>query len=139
MLDGTEVRLISDTAAGLENISCIIGILAGVIWILSVVILIIVFSLVSNERKKEFAVLRVLGASRRMLFHILRTESLTISFAGALMGLLLAGITIFPVSNVLQAALGMPFLMMQPAGIAALCVGTLILSVLAGSRFHEHI
>ena len=47
----------------------------GAIWILSIVVLSISFTAIFNERKKEMAVLRVLGASKKMLREIILKEA----------------------------------------------------------------
>ena len=59
--------MISSVSDSLSGVSSAIGVLIAVIWGLSLIIMAIAFSMINNERKKEFAVLRVLGASRGML------------------------------------------------------------------------
>ena len=56
--------MISGVSESLSGVSDVIGVLIGVVWVLGAVILLLAFTMSANERKKEFAVLRVLGASR---------------------------------------------------------------------------
>ena len=56
--------MIGSVADGLGNVSVFISIITAGIWLIAVVIIIAVFALMMNERKKEFAVLRVAGASK---------------------------------------------------------------------------
>jgi len=48
-----------------------------------------------NERRREFAILRALGASRRTVFTAIVAESATIATLGALLGFLVYGIVLF--------------------------------------------
>ena len=124
--------MVSGISEGLSGVSGMIGVLVGVIWILAVVILIVVFALLSNERRKEFAILRTMGASKTMIFSVMAFESVMTSAAGAFLGLAISFAVIFPLADTLKAALGFPFLLPGAAVLAALCGGTLLLSVAAG-------
>ena len=67
-VDATQSKsMVSSIAGGLQNVSHVIGVLMGMIWVLALGIMAVAFVLIVGERKKEFAVLRVLGASQRML------------------------------------------------------------------------
>ena len=128
----TAKSMISGISEGLGNVSGIVGILAGVIWILSVVILLTVFFLLSNERKKEFAVLRIMGASKRILFGIIGAESALISTIGAFTGILLSLLPIFSFSDTMRERLGLPFLTPDMGVTVLLAAGTLLLSAAVG-------
>ena len=68
---------------------------AGLLWITAWGVLALVFSMIVNERKREFGLLRILGASKKKLNRILLTESLMVSTGGALCGLFLACLVLF--------------------------------------------
>ncbi len=59
------------------------------LWVLAFAILTAAFCLMINERKREFAVLRVAGASRRMLSRMIVSEAAYLSLAGGALGILL--------------------------------------------------
>ena len=59
--------MISGVSDSLGGISELIGALIAAVWILGLVILFLAFVMSVNARRKEFAVLRVTGASRRRL------------------------------------------------------------------------
>ena len=124
--------MIADIADGLGSVSRVIGVFVGVIWILAVVILIAVFALLSNERKKEFAVLRTLGASRKMLFVIMEAEAGVIGIIGAIFGLLIAAPASVPLSAALGNSLDLPFLALSLGTKVLLGVLVLVLSVISG-------
>ena len=125
-------NMISDLSAGLGGVSGLIGGLIVGIWVLAVLILLAVFFMLSNERKREFAVLRVMGASRNLLFRTMSAEAVLTSAAGGVLGILIALLGLFLLSGSLQDALGLPFLMPGGWTVAGLALGALILTVLAG-------
>ena len=125
-------NMISNISEGLNGVSKIITGLVILVWLLAVVILVISFMMVSNERKKEFAVLRIMGASQKMLFQILSSETVLLSVAGALAGLILAVTLILPFSSYIRDALGLPFLTPDFSVMSVLFVLALVISVLTG-------
>ena len=126
------MSMIAGIAEGLGSVSKIIGGLVAAIWVLAVVILVTAFALLSNERKKEFAILRVMGASRKMLGEIMSIEAAVISAAGALIGLVIAAISIFPIAGAVGNALDLPMLTPGAGTDVLTAVCTLAVSVLAG-------
>ena len=141
-VEATQAKsMISSIAGGLSNVSGMIGILIAMIWILAIVILMIAFAMIINERKKEFAILRVAGASQRMLSRLLRTESAILSITGSIAGAGAACLIVFPFSGLIRDQLDLPYLLPNIAWIIALLTGAVVISVLAGwmtSLFSAH-
>lgn len=125
-------NMISQISEGLGGVSRVIGLLVGAVWVLALIILITVFILVSNERRKEFAILRIMGASRKMLFKIMGCESLLISTAGAVLGLIIAGLLLLSLSGSLKEMLGLPLLTPGTGTVIVLCICAFAAAVLAG-------
>ena len=92
----------------------------------------IVFTMVMNERKREFAVLRVMGTSRRMLAGLVVGEAMLLNLMGGVVGILLAGLVTSLFHHAIRLLLGVPFLLPPLSSIALLAGGTLLASVLAG-------
>ena len=124
--------MVSDISSGLGGVSTIIGILIGVIWTLAILILMIMFIMIAGERKKEFAVLRVLGANHGMLNSVLSVEATLMSVIGAAVGLLLSAILVFSLTNPLKELLGLPYLLPNVGIIIAFAIAALLLSVVVG-------
>jgi putative ABC transport system permease protein len=84
-----------------------------------------------NERKREFAILRALGAKRSTVFSVILLESATISFLGTLLGYLVYLAILTGASIILKQQIGLvldlkafhPVLVFTPLGMVAL--GTL--------------
>ena len=125
--------MISGVSESLSGVSATISLLMVVVWILSAVILAIVFTMNINERKKEFAVLRVLGASRVKLAGLVFREAALYGFLGSLLG---AGLTVLITAlftPAIENMIGLPFLL--PPVPVMLIVGalTVVLTVAAGA------
>lgn len=125
-------NMISGIADSLGTLVLFIYILTAVLWILALLVLLILFSVSANERKKEFAVLRILGATRKKLMRIVLTESTMIALAGGIAGIGIASLVVFPFNNYIASQLQLPYL--QPSfGIILLLLGiSLLLTVIAG-------
>jgi len=103
-------KFVNSISSNLKVLSTSILILVGAIWILSVVILSISFTAIFNERKKEMAVLRVLGASKKMLREIILKEAVILSLWGAGIGSFLGVILSIIQLPLLASKFSMPFL-----------------------------
>ena len=133
-VDATQSKsMVSSIAGGLNNVAHIVGLLMGMIWVLALGIMAVAFVLIVGERKKEFAILRVTGASQKMLSRMLLTESALISAIGAVCGVALAALVAFPFTGLIRTRLGLPYLLPSVGSILALAVGALLLSVAAGA------
>jgi len=132
-VEATQAKsMVSSIAGGLTNVSRVITALVVAIWVLALAILMVAFAMIANERTKEFAVLRVIGASEAMLKRLLRTESVLVSGAGAVCGVTLAALVVFPFSGLIQQSLDLPYLLPSAGVIAALLAGSVLLSLLSG-------
>jgi putative ABC transport system permease protein len=120
---------ISETLAGL---TAYIHLFSVILWALALIVLMALFSLSIHERKKEFAVLRILGATRGKLAAMVVSESLITGFSGGVAGILLAGLVVFPFSTLISERLGLPWLDAPLFSIVPLVLGSLLLSALAG-------
>ena len=130
----TQARsMITGIAGGLTSVSRIIGGLTAMIWVLAIVILILAFAMIAHERTKEFAVLRVMGASRRMVSGLLRWEAALVSLIGAAAGAAAGALVVFPFSGLIRSRLDLPYLMPGIGTVVGLLVGSVVIAVIAGS------
>jgi putative ABC transport system permease protein len=120
---------ISEAIAGLVRY---VRALSVVLWVLALIVMAAVFSGSVHERKKEFALLRIFGATRRKLAGIVLGESAIAAFAGGAAGIALACLAIFPFSALISERLELPYLDAPLINIVPLVLGSLFLSVLAG-------
>ena len=85
-----------------------------------------------NERKREFALLRILGATRKKLSAIIINESLMISAIGASIGVILGAIIIFSFSTLISDYIGLPYLLPSWGFILFIMLASFILAALVG-------
>ena len=119
-------------SAALSGFVKYIQIFSIALWVLTVIVLAAVFSGSIHERKKEFALLRIVGAQRKKLVGIVLCESSLAALAGAAAGILIASIFIFPFANLISARLELPYLDTSIVNIILIVAASLFISVLAG-------
>jgi putative ABC transport system permease protein len=124
--------IFSAIAAALSGLVSYIHIFSLVLWILAVIVLAAVFSGSVHERKKEFALLRILGATKKKVIGIVLGESALAGITGGAAGIVLASLVVFPFSTLISERLGLPYLEAPFSSIALLVLGSLFLSVLVG-------
>jgi putative ABC transport system permease protein len=120
-------------ASNLRFFTQLIYLIALVLGGLILLILTVLFSLITSGRKKEFAVLRILGATRRKLSALVLTEAVFLSFIGALAGNLPALLVVFPFGRHMGIQMGMPLLLPDTLHSFVYFVLSLALSTAIGS------
>lgn len=117
---------VSDSLAG---VSRTVTLLILAVWALAFIILLLAFALIIRERAREFAVLRLVGASRGMLARMVLLESSLCGLLGGLIGVGLAALLLFPFAQLIESALKLPYLMPDAGKALLLAAGTVLLSV----------
>ena len=117
---------VSNSLAGISH--AVTGLIVAV-WVLAFIILLLAFLLIVRERSREFAVLRLLGASRGMLSRMVLTESMLCGLLGGLLGTGITAALLFPFAQLIETSLGLPYLMPDKGRILLLAAGTVVLSM----------
>ena len=86
-----------------------------------------------NGRKKEFAVLRIVGASRKRLAAIVMQEALLTGILGAVTGTMVGMLVILPFSTMIENKLGLPFLLPDIGKTAMRAALSIAAAVISGS------
>ena len=121
--------MLTGVSDSLTGISRTVTALIAAVWVLAFIILLLVFVLIVRERTREFAVLRVLGASRGMLARMVLSESALCGLLGGVCGTALAALGLFPFAQLIESALKLPYLMPDAGRLILLAGGTVLLSV----------
>lgn len=124
--------MISGTAANMKEIAILLYVFAGLFLLTTIGVLVVVFSIIAGERKKEFAVLRTLGATKKKLARIVLSESVIISSIGGILGIIAAAAIVFPFQVYIGDKLGMPYLLPSPLILFLIFVAVLLTSFLIG-------
>lgn len=104
-------------------------VLLSLAWVLSAVLVGLVFSIAANERRREMAVLRALGATRAFVFRSVLIEAVLLAAAAAVLGIVLAAFGIYTFRDYVAASLRMPFLFPSLSSIIVLFIVGVVLSM----------
>lgn len=125
-------QMMSNVSSGIENLSLYIRILIIALYILSFVVLIVSFSSIFNERRGEFAMMRIVGATKTWLALLASFEALIISSIAAFLGTMVSLFIIILFNQAIVVYLKMPFLSPSILWIALSAIGSfLIISLIA--------
>ena len=123
------ITTVADSLSGLERILTLLIIAAAVlVWL----VLFAAFTLMTGERKKEFATLRLCGLSRGRLAGLVFREAAIVSLLGSAAGVGLSLLLVHAFSGALGNALGLPFLLPSAGTAAARALAAFLGCLLAG-------
>ena len=126
-------NMLTTVSDGMAGASSTMTLLVGGIWVLTFLLIIAAFCMIIRERRQEFAVLRMLGASRKMLSGMIFTETAAICALSSALGILLACVVVFPFSGLIEEKLGLPFLQPGTGMCILLAAGTFLGVLLTGT------
>jgi putative ABC transport system permease protein len=124
-------ELFRGTQRGLSGLLRILFVVLALVWVLSVAVTGLIFSLAAHERRRELGVLRALGAPRSVVFRLLLTEAVVLALAGAGSGIALCLAIAFWFREAIVFLLKMPFLFPPPSVLAALVAGGLLVALIS--------
>ncbi|MFC1936315.1 ABC transporter permease [Chloroflexota bacterium] len=113
----------------------VVGIVVSVtivLWIMSLFMVGLVFSLIVNERQRELGLLRAMGAKQGLVFRLVISEAAVLTGLGGIAGLLFSGVILIAFSKLIQVRLGIPYLTPSILEIIGIEAGMILLSLLIG-------
>ncbi len=108
-------------------------VLLAVSWALAVAAVGFLFNLAANERRREIAVLRTLGATGRRVVATLAVEAALLALVGGALGVGLAGGGVLLGGGALAGWLGIPYLSLPPSQLLCLAGAGLAAAFLSGT------
>lgn len=124
--------MMSSIAKWLNQFSVVVYSLAGLFWLLSILVIFITFSSSVHERKRELSLLRILGACRQTLVRLLLTESFFISLLGAILGIAFASLLLFSFSALICQSIGLPCVNISLSLTLLYALAVFLLTVITG-------
>lgn len=106
-------------------------VLCALILIIAAFTLGIVFSLIANERVREYSVLRVLGADSGTLRELILSEAAAIGVIGSAAGLFVAALAVLPYNVLISERIGLPFSLSGPLEIALFALLSVAVTMIA--------
>ncbi|MCR5171705.1 MAG: FtsX-like permease family protein [Treponema sp.] len=125
-------EMTSGISDSLDNFRKMILFLVILVWALCFGIMIVVYSMITGERKKEFAVLRAIGASKKTLSFFVMKEAFLINSAGGILGSITASLSVLHLASLIQTRLNLPLVMPKASFLIMTFVLTVLLSVIFG-------
>jgi putative ABC transport system permease protein len=113
----------------MEGQQTVMLVVLAVILALSLGVILLVFSMVVHERRREIGVLRALGATQGGVLRSLLGSAVLLATIGAVCGLLLGGLVLFFFRNALTDAFGFPFLFPSAGKFALFVLGGLAVAL----------
>ncbi len=126
-------EMISGISRSLKGTSDVIGVLIAAVWVLGLIILLLAFTMSINARKREFAVLRILGASQGKLALIVMQEALLCGICGAVCGTAAALLCVTAFRSAIGDVIGLPFLLPTAGQTTILAIVSVLSVMLAGT------
>lgn len=129
----TASHMVAGIAKSLNQISVTASALTTVFWFLGLIMTVLIFTMMMNARKREFAALRAMGASRDILSGIVIREALTVNLTGGLIGILLTMVLLFSFRTLIGEVIGAGFVLPPFPMIALLAAAALASVMLAAT------
>ena len=85
-----------------------------------------------GTRKKEWAIYRMMGGSRNWILGLIFTETIALSFLGAVVGIALGALIYFPFSNLISQQVKLPFYLPGITGIILTALTSIAVTMLSG-------
>jgi putative ABC transport system permease protein len=125
-------EMMEHVSSALNHISGLIYGIQGLLWIVSMLILLVVFTVTTNERKHEFGLYLALGATRKKLVSLIMIEALIVSILGAICGVMIGCFLMFEFLMLIATSLGLPYLRPTVGTTATLIAISMLISVFTG-------
>ena len=121
----TSTNLVSGIAQSLDATSRTVTVLIALAWSVGLLMITLVFVLMIQERRREFATLIAAGAHRRMISGIIIREALAVNLLGGAGGIVVSGVLLVSFSGLVRGGLGGGFLVPSVPTMALLALGSL--------------
>lgn len=125
-------EMMKQVSSELNHIKGLIYGIQGLIWIVSMLVLAVVFTVTTNERKREFGLYLALGATRKKLVCLIISEALIVSILGALCGVMAGCFLMFEFRMLIATSLELPYLKPTVGTTTTLIAISLLISVFTG-------
>lgn len=124
--------MMNEVSTSTQDMIKYVYILIALVWLLVFLVLTLVYSITIKERKREFATLRILGASKKHLRRIILSEIFTINISGAACGSVLGLIISILFGTWFSQSFKMPFLAPNVLTFAIIFIAVFAIGTIMG-------
>lgn len=104
-------------------------VLMAIVWALAIALIVLVFTIAVNERRRQLGVMRALGATRGGVLTSLLAEGGALALVGGLVGSTITAFAIYLFRDLITDLMGGPFFYPRPLGLALLIVEVLAVTL----------
>lgn len=113
-IEGVKALTSQDVIGAVKRqLSVLIRTIGGIglsLWLITMVLIGLVFSMSVNERQREMGLLQAMGAKRKNVFGLVALEAALLSLAGSILGLVVGGGLLIVCREPLRTAFKLPYL-----------------------------
>lgn len=124
--------MMNEVSTSTQDMIKYVYILIALVWLLVFLVLTLVYSITIRERKREFATLRILGATKKHLRQIILWEIFTINVSGSAIGSILGLVVSLLFGTWFSQSFKMPFLAPNILVLAVIFVLVFAIGTLMG-------
>jgi len=125
--------LFDNVIATARSFKFIVWVIAGFFLVVAIAAVSIAFSISANERKREYATLRVIGFTQKKLEQIVLGESLLVSGIGTIVGTLIGAFATISFRIFIIDSLSVPFLLPSVLTIFATIIAAILIPTITGT------
>lgn len=103
-----------------------------ILWVMSLLLIGVVFSMIVNERRRELGMLRAMGAKKKHVFGLIISEAAVLSLFGGIIGIGVGSVALHFLKSTIQATLNIPYLWPSVTDFAWLIVVCLAMALFTG-------
>lgn len=140
ILPGVTLRDLWKTLGGAQKILFFVSIM---VFVVSLIGMIIALTSTLNERRREMAILRSVGAGRSFVFSLLLVETLFLTASGVLLGVFFIYIALFTLQPLIESKLGLTVGLFEPSYneiwyFILIVMGSMLAGVLPALRAYKN-
>jgi len=125
-------QIISTVRKQLKGLLKGIAVMGLIVWVIVLVLIGFTFYMVVNERQREIAILRAMGAKRAHVFSLIMLEASMISLFGGVAGIILSGSFLYIFNDLIKHTFGLPYLIPETSMLAEIVLAAIVFAEITG-------
>jgi putative ABC transport system permease protein len=125
-------QLVKSVEKQLSTLMDSMMLVTGAFWAASTLLVGTIFSMTTNERRREIGLLRAMGATGTFISKMVLTEATLLTLLGGIFGVIGGGVAMFSFSLLISTALDVPYLWPTLAQVAQMVATSIIVAILTG-------
>ena len=125
-------QLVKSVEKQLSTLMKSMMLVTGAFWAASTLLVGTIFSMTTNERRREIGLLRAMGATGTFISKMVLTEATLLTLLGGIFGVIGGGVAMFSFSLLISTALDVPYLWPTMAQVAQMVATSIIVAILTG-------